>query len=75
MKYLILLIMLVVIGCESDTGSTHHDVHQNDIKFRYGIVKLDECEYIQSWKPGAGERSRSLTHKGNCSNPIHKYGE
>lgn len=33
------------------------------------IEIIDGCEYIQTINPDA---SVSLTHKGNCKNPIHK---
>lgn len=36
----------------------------------YDIMILDGCEYFSyKW---AGQDTHVLTHKGNCSNPIHK---
>lgn len=32
--------------------------------FIYRVYKIDNCEYI--------EYNRSMTHKGNCTNLIHK---
>lgn len=36
----------------------------------YEVITLDGCEYLKySWPT---QRDHVLTHKGNCSNPIHK---
>ena len=36
------------------------------------VVKFDGCEYIENkYYDGAGNLRTILTHKGNCSNPIH----
>ncbi len=32
-------------------------------------ITIGGCQYIEVGKPGA--REYSLTHRGNCSNPIH----
>jgi hypothetical protein len=32
------------------------------------VVTIDDCQYIRSWN-GHGY---SLTHKGNCTNSLHK---
>jgi hypothetical protein len=37
----------------------------------YVIITIDGCQYI---KP-IYESSSTLTHKGNCNNPIHIYNK
>lgn len=40
---------------------------------KYDIVTIDNCEYIEvDFVGGAYSRCYSLTHKGNCKNPIHR---
>lgn len=34
------------------------------------VVVIDSCEYLQNSRTSF--ESYSITHKGNCSNPIHK---
>jgi hypothetical protein len=36
----------------------------------YDVVKIDGCEYIQSY---GSHGEKSLCHKGNCSSPVHVY--
>lgn len=39
----------------------------------YNIIIIDSCEYVEvSVNPGWNSATYSLTHKGNCKNPIHK---
>jgi hypothetical protein len=35
------------------------------------VVKFDGCEYIENVLLVQGVKNIMLTHKGNCSNPIH----
>ena len=35
------------------------------------IVTIEGCEYFKCYAP----HSNIITHKGNCSNPIHKGGK
>lgn len=37
----------------------------------YSIVVIDGCEYVEYDKGVLDQRVYSLTHKGNCKNPIH----
>lgn len=39
----------------------------------YSIRVIDGCEYIECDYGIFDNRVFSLTHKGNCSNPIHQY--
>jgi hypothetical protein len=72
MKYLIILsilsiLILFLVSCE-----TNVDQKQSQIKIEGMTLKIyiiDECEYYSYC---FACNSGILTHKGNCSNPIHK---
>lgn len=66
----LLLVGLLIFGlvsCNFVKGPRHKH------KDGYSVVKLEGCEYIEvtynlGWQTGY----YSLTHKGNCLNPIHQ---
>lgn len=35
------------------------------------VIRVDGCQYLEAAQPG--QNCYSLTHKGNCDNPIHKH--
>ena len=37
--------------------------------YNYGTIIIDKCQYIRTWS-GHGW---AVTHKGDCTNSIHKY--
>lgn len=53
---------------------THnHLVFENGLLANhYSIIKIGNCEYIKGWA-GSMDGGPFLTHKGDCSNPIHVY--
>lgn len=51
----------------NSTTSLPNDFHSPG----YEIVIIDGCEYIYMWF-GTTSGGGSLTHKGDCHNPIHK---
>lgn len=58
---------ILLSGCESQ-----HDgaaVGNFGKIYGYDIVVIEKCEYIYS--PNA--YGKTMTHKGNCKNPIHIY--
>lgn len=64
MKFLPLLLFIVLF---SSCDGINNDRHPED---NYSIKTIDNCEYIYvSRRPWDG--NFSLTHKGNCKNPIH----
>lgn len=66
MKYLILLLsVLLLIGCEGN----HEGTKKRNSKLF--IETVDKCEYVIYIGYGHG----GITHKGDCSNPIHAKGE
>jgi PBP1b-binding outer membrane lipoprotein LpoB len=40
----------------------------------FTIKTIDECEYLEYENGFFDSKVYSLTHKGNCKNKIHKYG-
>jgi hypothetical protein len=60
-----------VDNCQSQTET----IKEEKIIYPYGLrlesVKIDGCEYW--YGRNGGIDSTVLTHKGNCSNPIHIY--
>ena len=66
MKKLFLVAIIAITGCtQIETNGT---VKSGEMEFH--VVKIGNCEYV-----GRHLESNSaiLTHKGDCSNPIHKY--
>ena len=67
-----ILAILIFSGCGADRNasipnSTKDVVYIGGINHEVLITEMDGCEYIT-----LDEDLRSLTHKGNCKNPIHK---
>lgn len=56
MKKLIIILLMIV-------STSCRNVSSNS---RYTTVKIDGCEYLQYEHPWY------FTHKGNCSNPVHR---
>ena len=66
-KFIILIMCLIVIGCPLP-----NDENIKNTNLNYTIKIVDGCEYIEYAKDfGTGLAVYSLTHKGNCKNPIH----
>ena len=63
----VFMVTLSILGCDSTVKEVN-----DSYGFDYSIVIIDGCEYIKV-DEGVGHcRFFSLTHKGNCKNPIHK---
>lgn len=61
MKYTIILLILIFIGCQKPIGESVVDTKKG-----YNIKVIDGCEYIEV-DSGVGDYYRyTLTHKGNC---------
>jgi hypothetical protein len=50
----------------STAGASVFGTREEVIKTHITVVKVDGCEYLHY--------NSKLTHKANCSNPIHKEG-
>ncbi|GAB2784803.1 hypothetical protein GCM10027275_31370 [Rhabdobacter roseus] len=73
-KYLLgLLILLSVSSCMPRANSLRNS---NARIGPYDIAVIDNCEYIVIQRAGRRDVSGvfSITHKGDCSNPIHRVG-
>ena len=61
--------LIVLASCEEPTIVSKPTPHKIGI---YGeeveVVKIEGCEYFTIQY----DRSMSMCHKGNCTNPIHK---
>ncbi len=75
MKYTIIAIVLIISSCTSDypdkhVEQKHYDLDLTDGQFTITEYTIDDCQYIGYLTKGDG-RYNYLTHKGNCTNPIH----
>ena len=74
MKYAIIAIVLILSSCSNDYPDKSIEQKHYDLDFP-GMSKIiteytiDSCQYIGNL--GQDNRSNYLTHKGNCTNPIH----
>ena len=69
-KLFILALAIGMVGCYDVNvkhESTDYVIRANNKPLT--IVVVDSCEYLYCEWGGA----TVLTHKGNCSNPIHKH--
>lgn len=71
MKKLFISAVMVTLLCSCDDQNTV-STKETEVDFGYmsnlEIVKIEGCEYFY----GDWSNATVLTHKGNCSNPIHK---
>ncbi|GAB3975525.1 hypothetical protein GCM10028806_33280 [Spirosoma terrae] len=71
-KYLFILICFLITACDSgkiDAPSTYEKDRNGAV---YKVKEIDRCEYIEVQFGSFEDRVYSLTHKGNCKNPIHR---
>jgi len=70
---LAVIIFLLALGCgvnPSPKTDSRKEIGEN-----YAVVIIDGCEYIEFDYGVLQNRVYSLTHKGNCKNPIHVYNK
>jgi len=68
-KIFLILLSFIITGCGSITR--REETHYRKIDgMEIQILKIDSCEYLY----GPWGNATVLTHKGDCSNPIHKGG-
>jgi hypothetical protein len=60
-----------MVGCGSSESTT--EIRTGNYVFSYKIITIDRCEYIIGTDYKAYNGGYFMTHKGNCSNPIHLY--
>ena len=69
MKYILgIFIVLTLTMCSRTDSNSQFDPNQ------YSIRIIDGCEYIEveNSTTFSDAYSYTLTHKGNCKNPIHR---
>ena len=72
MSRILLAVLLLVFASECDTSSTPTPKEAAPPSMQYTVRTIDGCEYIQIEQMiGFNSGIYSLTHKGDCKNPIH----
>ncbi len=81
----ITFLAILLISCEPEVekeveiDSELEKTTEEIIKSLYNddaeIITIDECEYIVIKYTFSKDSYGFMTHKGNCSNPIHVYNE
>lgn len=67
---LVIAFCVLVAGCDSSPNGGYSGASPQS----YETIVIEQCQYIQvvNGPSFANFYSYSLTHKGNCNNPIHK---
>lgn len=67
MKYL-LLVMILLVSCHQPNVEKKPTTYILELNYSpLQVMLIDSCQYLYgSWGTAA-----VLTHKGNCTNPIH----
>ena len=73
MKTKLMLIALAIgmMGCDERNVPSQKTEYMINTYGKVEIVVIDSCEYLY----GPWGNATVLTHKGNCSNHIHKGGD
>lgn len=67
-KILIILILLIsAAGCNFEP--IDGTIHPSGTEYRIRVI--EDCQYIEVREGYSDSKTYSLTHKGNCNNPIH----
>lgn len=70
-KSLLVLFSIAILSCDKIQEKSLDNVKKiRESVPEYTIVVIDECEYLRLEHTHG---YASLTHKGNCKNPIHIY--
>lgn len=64
---LIILLSVIVFGCDPDPKETLKTVNLGGVEFY--VVNMEGCDYL--WRSN-GNGTHNIIHKGNCSNPVHQ---
>lgn len=68
-KFLFSLCLFTCFSCDENSIDKVNDGYVYDLPYRYIII--DSCQYIFGGGNESHEGGYFLTHKGNCTNPIH----
>jgi hypothetical protein len=63
------MVLIVLASCEEPNVKTKNTGYVIDaFGTELEVIKIEGCEYLLIYY----SKSKSLCHKGNCKNPIHK---
>jgi len=62
--FILVLLSIIAMGCEEK----HKQRYTTD---GFDVVVIDSCEYLEIKNYNSNGYHYSVTHKGNCNNPIH----
>jgi len=75
--FIVMLIICLLAGCSDSPGYSRFSATKTnevvDVDFEnnyFHVIKINGCEYFY-FNNTYGD---SLSHKGDCSNPIHRFG-
>ena len=66
---MIIALTIGMVGCTERNAPSQKTKYMINTYNTVEIVVVDSCEYLY----GPWGNATVLTHKGNCSNPIHKH--
>ena len=69
MKNLLFILgFTLLFSCSRNGSKSNEDILNSNVRI------IDSCEYLQfeTSVPGSNTYNYTITHKGNCSNLIHK---
>jgi hypothetical protein len=74
MKKYAIFAAIILASCSNNNETKHvdHKTYNLDLPNTYSEITeytIDGCQYLGNL--GGDSRSNYLTHKGNCTNPIH----
>lgn len=67
-RILFAALLAALLGGCGDYHAPETRAIDNDSRDTIHVIRIDGCQYLERY----WDRSYSLTHKGNCDNPIHK---
>ena len=66
--FFVLVAAVILVGCAPPrTQQEMTEFVSNNTQ----VVVYDHCEYLFTQTGAGNNYAMSLTHKGNCSNPVH----
>lgn len=71
----LLLHLLLTFGCSNAPSGARVSQAPFSSNVRTQIVTIEDCEYLFVESGMLDQYSMSLTHKGNCKNPIHNVSK
>ena len=67
---MLIILIIGMVSCNERNVPSQKTEYMINTYGKVEIVVIDSCEYLY----GPWGNATVLTHKGNCSNPIHKGG-